>query len=51
MLVVLGKGPKDIGRACGISVSTAKEYVADVYERLGVHTRTGFLARLTGAAN
>ncbi|MBK8335143.1 MAG: hypothetical protein IPL03_00525 [Sterolibacteriaceae bacterium] len=50
LLLVLGKGLKEIARTCGISVNTAKEYVADVYERLDVHTRTAFLAKLTGGA-
>ena len=51
LLLVLGKGLKEIARTCGISVNTAKEYVADVYERLDVHTRAAFLARLTGVTS
>lgn len=50
LLLVFGKGLKEIARTCGISVNTAKEYVADVYERLDVHTRSAFLAKLTGVA-
>ena len=51
LLLVLDKGLKEIARTCGISVNTAKEYVADVYERLDVHTRAAFLAKITGVAN
>lgn len=51
LLLVLRKGLKEIARTCGISVNTAKEYVADVYERLDVHTRAAFLAKITGVAN
>lgn len=49
LLLVLGKGIKEIARTCGISLNTAKEYVADVYQRLDVHTRGAFLAKLTGS--
>jgi DNA-binding CsgD family transcriptional regulator len=48
LLLVLGKGLKEIARTCGISPNTAKEYVADVYQRLDVHTRGAFLAKMTG---
>lgn len=51
VLLVLRKGLKEIARTCGISVNTAKEYVADVYERLDVHSRAAFLAKLTGVAS
>lgn len=49
LLMVLGKGTKEIARTCGISLNTAKEYVADVYQRLDVHSRTAFLRRVTVA--
>jgi DNA-binding CsgD family transcriptional regulator len=41
---------KDIAKTCGISANTAKEHVADVYHRLGVHSREALLAKLTGIA-
>lgn len=49
LLLVLGKGIKDIARTCEISLNTAKEYVADVYQRLDVHTRGAFVAKMTGS--
>lgn len=51
LLLAHGKGVKDLARACGISANTAKEHVADVYHRLGVHSREALLARLTGATS
>lgn len=50
MMLALGKQVKNIARACGISANTAKEHVADVYQRLGVHTREALVAKLSGAA-
>jgi len=47
--LVLGKGIKEIARTCGISINTAKEYAADVYERLNVHTRHALVERMAGA--
>lgn len=50
LLIVLGKSTKEIARTCGISLNTAKEYVADLYERLDVHSRAAFLGKLMGTA-
>ena len=51
LLLAHGKGVRDIARACGISANAAKEHVADVYHRLGEHSREALLARLTGTTS
>jgi DNA-binding CsgD family transcriptional regulator len=46
LLMALGRSTKAIARECRVSPNTAKEYVADVYQRLDVHTREAMLAKL-----
>jgi DNA-binding CsgD family transcriptional regulator len=46
LLMALGRSTKAIARECGVSPNTAKEYVADIYQRLDVHTREAMLAKL-----
>ena len=48
VLMVLGKGLKEIARTCAISPNTAKEYASEVYRRLDVHSRRDFLFKVMG---
>jgi HD-GYP domain-containing protein (c-di-GMP phosphodiesterase class II) len=40
-LICLGQSKKDVGRALGISPSTADHHVRHIYEKIGVSTRAG----------
>lgn len=45
LLLVSGRSRKEIALEMGISVHTANEYIAQVYVRLGIHSRGELMAR------
>ena len=48
--VALGRTNDEIARVLGISPATVRKHLENIYERLGVHTRTGAVAALRGFA-
>jgi DNA-binding NarL/FixJ family response regulator len=48
LLVTRGLSNPEIGRVLGISISTAKKHVRDLFDRLDVSSRAELAARLVG---
>ena len=48
--VARGRTNGEIAQLLGISPSTVRKHLENVYEKLGVHTRTGAVAAVRGFA-
>ncbi len=49
-LLLRGYSNKEIASHCGLSVETVKEYLKNVYHKVGAHKRTALLAHLLETA-
>ncbi len=48
LLLVRGFPNKEIASRCALSVETVKEYLKNIYNKIGTHGRTALLALLFG---